>query len=256
MRIITWNVRAANKKIMKLVSHALSFAPDVLCLQEVPQARLDDLKRFGYHVVHSMDFIGKRKESKNSYTCILTKHRPISQKIATLHKTTHRSLMTRIMYSFIRGIIEKHNAPIVSIRYGDHIIQIASTRLSCAISMGDRLAGVVALANELDPTVPAIVCGDFNIVDPRLLNILSGWTRGFTLKGYFQNERKEFERVISQFGLTNIFKNQSTFIIKFPRFQFDHILIPQEANVIHQEIGKKLFGSDHRMLLVDIHLLH
>lgn len=255
MRIITWNVRAANRKIMKLVSHALSYAPDVLCLQEVPQSRLPDIEKLGYHVVHSRDFVGRKKESKNSYTCILTKHRPISQKIATLHRTTHKSLMTRIMYSFIRGITEKHNAPIISIRYGDHILQIASTRLSCAISMGDRLAGIMSLAKELDPSVPAIVCGDLNIMDPNLLNILSGWTRGFTLKGYFLNERKEFERIITLFGFTNIFKNQSTFLTKIPRFQFDHILIPEEAKVIHQEIGKKLFGSDHRMLLVDIQLL-
>ncbi len=239
---------------MKLIAHALSYAPDVLCLQEVPQAKLLDIGNLGYHMVHSNDFVGKRKEANNSYTCILTKHRPISQKIATLHKTTHQSLMTRVMYSYIRGITEKHNAPIISIRYNNHILQIASTRLSCAISMKDRLSGIVELANALDPTVPAIVCGDFNIMDPKLLNILSGWTRGFTLKGYFLNERKEFERIISLFGFTNIFKNQSTFLTKFPTFQFDHILIPQEAHVTHQYIGKKLFGSDHRMLLIDCRL--
>jgi len=256
MRIITWNVRVANKKIMKLIEHALSHAPDVLCLQEVPQSRLSDIKKLKYHVVYSRDFVGRRKESNNSYTVILTKHRPIHKKIATLHKTTRQSLMTKVMYSFIRGITEKHNAAIISIRYEDHILQIASTRLSCAISMGDRLASIVSLANQLDPTVPAIVCGDLNIVDPKLLNVLSGWTRGFTLKGYFLNERKEFERIISSFGLTNIFKNQSTFLTKFPRFQFDHILVPQETQVIYQHIGKKLFGSDHRMLLVDIRLLH
>lgn len=256
MRIITWNVRAANKKIMKLIDHALSHEPDVLCLQEVPHTRLSDIEQLGYHVIRSRDFVGKKKESKNSYTCILTKHRPIHHKIATLHKTTRQSLMTRVMYSFIRQITEIHNAPIVSIRYKHHILQIASTRVSCAISMKDRLASIVSLANELDPTVPAIVCGDLNIMDPKLLNILSGWTRGFTLKGYFLNERKEFERIISSLGLTNIFKNQSTFLTKFPRFQFDHILVPQEAQVIHQHIGKKLFGSDHRMLLVDIIFLH
>lgn len=256
MRIITWNVRVANNKIMRLITHALSYAPDVLCLQEVPEGRLPEIEKLGYHVVHSKDFAGKRKASKNSYTCILTKHRPISQKIATLHKTTHRSLMTRIMYSFLRGITENHNAPIISIRYRERIVQIASTRLSCAISMGDRLAGVVALAEALDPSVPAVVCGDLNIVDPNIINILSGWVRGFTLKGYFVNERKEFEKIISFFGFTNIFRNQSTFLTKIPRFQFDHILIPEETKVIHQEIGKKLFGSDHRMLLVDIQFLH
>ena len=164
--------------------------------------------------------------------------------------------MTRILYSFIRGVTEIHHAPIISIRYQHHIVQIASTRLSCAVSPADRLASVISLANELDSTVPAIVCGDFNIVDPKLLNILSGWTRGFTLKGYFLNERKEFERLIASLGFTNIFKNQSTFLTKFPRFQFDHILIPEEAFVTYQHIGKKLFGSDHRMLLVDINLLH
>ncbi len=241
---------------MKLVAHALSLAPDILCLQEVPQSRLVEINKLGYHMVYSQDFKGKRKETKNGYTCILTKHQPINQKIATLHTTTHRSLMTRIMYSFIRGITENHNASIISIRYQHHILQVASTRLSCAISMGDRLASLVSLANELDPTVPAIVCGDFNIVDSTFLNVISGWTRGFTLKGYFLNERKEFERVISQLGLTNIFKNQSTFLTKFPRLQFDHILIPEEARVVHQEIGKRTFGSDHRMLLVDIDLLH
>lgn len=255
MRIITWNVRAANKRIMKLVAQALSFKPDILCLQEVPELRLAEINKLGYHVVHSQDFKGKRKQTKNTYTCILTKHRPISQKIAILHRTTHRSLMTRIMYSFIRGITENHNASIISIRYKDHIFQVASTRLSCAISMGDRLASLVSLANELDSTVPAIVCGDFNIMDSKLLNVLSGWTRGFTLKGYFLNERKEFERIITQLGLTNIFKNQSTFVTKFPRFQFDHILIPAETQVVHQEIGKRTFGSDHRMLLVDIDFL-
>lgn len=239
---------------MKLVSYALSFAPDVLCLQEVPQARLHDIQKLGYRVIASRDFVGKKKESKNSYTVILTKHRLISQKIATVHNKTNKSLMTRILYSFIRGITEKHNAPIISIRYKNHIVQIASTRLSCAISMKDRLASIISLANELDPTVPAIVCGDFNIVDPRLLNILSGWTRGFTLKGYLLNERKEFERIIASFGFTNIFKNQSTFLTKFPRFQFDHILIPQETQVVFQHIEKKRFGSDHRMLLVDINL--
>lgn len=255
MRIITWNVRAANKRIMKLISHALSYKPDILCLQEVPELRLAEINKLGYHLVYAQDFKGKRKQTKNTYTCILTKHRPVSQKIANLHRATHRSLMTRVMYSFIRGITENHSASIISIRYENRILQIASTRLSCAISMGDRLASLVSLANELDATVPAIVCGDFNIMDSKLLNVLSGWTRGFTLKGYFLNERKEFERIIAQLGLTNIFKNRSTFFTKFPRLQFDHILIPEEARVVYQEIGKRTFGSDHRMLLVDIDFL-
>lgn len=253
MKIITWNVRIKNRRILSLIRHALSFAPDVLCLQEVPEFLLPELKKLGYFLTYSYDFIGKTK-IHTGINCILTKQKPVSTQTVTYNTSLRPSIMTRVLYTTLRKITETHSAPIVHIRYGKKILQIASVRLSCAVGKSERIRSLTNLMAAMHTGHLPIICGDLNVLDPFLFNVLSGWLRGFTLRGYFSHERRDIERFFARMGLSNIFMGTATYITTIPRIQFDHILIPKNIYPTQSFIGKKLFGSDHRMLFAEIHL--
>lgn len=254
MRIITWNVFVFNTKIKKLIDQALSYEPDILCFQELPDPYLPYLQaQKGYTVTHALDFTSPRPRY-TGHIVILTKHPPVAQRIVEYSRVKGASLWERVFYRAIMRSTEKRLAPIVNISYGSHDIQITSARFSCAVGSKERLHEFSSLIKHLDRHKPAILCGDFNIIDDAVFKFITGWVRGFHLNEYFINERKAFEDIVKEYGYRNIFRNISTYITSIPRLQYDHILIPESWHVNYHTVEKKTVGSDHRMLLADIEL--
>lgn len=253
MKIITWNVRRSNASVRLLIEHALSLSPDVICFQELPLSMLAHVKNTGYDVSYTYDFIS-RKNDKSGLICTLTKAKPVSRRVIEYSNVRSGSILNRLVYVGMTGSVEQHCAPIVVIK-DDRTptpIQIVNARLSCAVGTLERLAEFRTIVAHLDPKIPAILAGDFNIVDNWWFNLFTGWIRGFKLREYFLNERAEFERIVTANGYRNIFRKRSTTVTNRPILQFDHILIPGQATVVSHHVEKKRFGSDHRMLVADL----
>lgn len=252
MKIITWNVRAGNKKLPKLLTHVMRHQPDVVCLQEVPRhalALLRHIRSYTLTHVHDMKSDATRRDR---FTCVLTKLPP--QNVQRVYYGTHEkaSLWSNIVYHVINQFRECHIALVVELPFNGTIVRIITARLSMAIGTHARIRQFETLVTNLDRHAVNIICGDLNIIDSRILNIASGWARGFTRADYFTNERRAFEQLCTQYGFDNIFHGISTWLFMLPRLQFDHILVPKGTPVHHKTVSPIRCGSDHRMVSADI----
>lgn len=256
MKVITWNVRGGNRRVHELIRQALRFAPDILCLQEVPEREMPYLRGMPSYYVHDAEDFRGKDSSRNRYTVILTKKRPVRVQTIPYQSPHTRCLWDRLFYELILKASERRTAVAVEIVTGVHrkTVRFVSTRLPAAIGTGERLRLFSRIMQALDTTAITVFCGDLNVVDGWLLNRLSGWTRAFRFGDYLTNERQAFERLIARFGLVNIFRGVATWGFGLPFFQFDHILVPRGTNVRFARVNTRRFGSDHRMLLADIEI--
>jgi len=255
MRIVSWNVNSRNKKIKKGIHYILSLSPDVICLQEVPQRILSYLQTLSdYSLSTCFDSKHHKIPQKNIYVCTLTKQQPMRVTKHTYDNGFSNSLLTKF-YTFLLHVEEKHMVLVVTLMIHRKKIQIANTRLSCAIGTHDRLQELTTLIQKTKhPTIPTIYCGDFNVVDSKIFNRLTGWIRGFDHFDYLLDERKAFEALYTKEHLVNIFRGKSTSIINRPLLQLDHILVPYSFITIGNGLTRKRYGSDHKMLITDINV--
>lgn len=253
MRIISWNVFFGNRKIKKGIRYILSFRPDVICLQEVPYTIMLWLHTIpGYIVSRCFDSKHRHKSTKHIYVCTLTKKKPIRVKQHVYDNGFSNSLLTKLYTSFLH-VKEQHNVLVITLVANRKRIQIANTRLSCAIGTHDRLQEFTTLIQKTKKsTIPTIYCGDFNVVDSKLFNRLTGWLRGFHIFDYRTNERIAFEILFAKERLLNIFSGKSTIFVNRPLLQLDHILIPSLFTTKSHTLSRKRYGSDHRVLMADI----
>lgn len=254
MIIITWNVYGKNRRVAKLLDFAFSKNPDIICLQEIPFKALENLKnRQGYHIFYTED-IENVRENKNTYICTLTKQKP--EKTDTLEyfdRETH-SLLNDVLYKKINKNLEKHRATLTYLTFGQREVVITNARLSCAVGTNDRLEQFENMLKNLNLENTNIVCGDFNVVDSKFFNRATGWIRGLKKADYLTNERQAFEKLCEKYKLKNIFLGAPTTIFPKIKLQFDHILVSPELPVTHKEISRKGFGSDHKMLLINLEI--
>lgn len=254
MKIITWNVRAKNHKIPKLLAYIKEHDPDVICLQEIPYHALIQLRRMKkYSLSYTYDMKAKKKQD-NRYTCVLTALPITSVQSISYSTPSNQSLWDRIVYRKVFRFHECHTALIVEMTADTAPVRIISTRLSAVIGSLERIRLADRLLRLTNKQAINIVCGDLNIMDSKIMNIATGWARGFKLLDYGANERALFERLCTQYNLTNIFRGVPTWVSNLFRVQFDHILIPEHVSVKQKYVSKKLFGSDHRMLYANISL--
>lgn len=253
MRIISWNVNNRNKKIKKGIRYILSLRPDVICLQEVPQRMMLWLHTIsGYTVSKCFDSKHHHKSTKHIYVCTLTKQKPIRVKRHIYDNGFSNSLLTKL-YTSLLHVKEQHTVLVATLQIRGKPIQIANTRLSCAIGTHDRLQEFTILIQKTKhPEILTIYCGDFNIVDSKIVNRLTGWLRGFNHFDYLLDERGSFEKLYQQEQLVNIFRGRSTSLVNRPLLQLDHILVPYAFPIQSHSLTRKRFGSDHRMLIIDV----
>jgi len=252
MKIVTWNVRAGNKKLSKLITFVVQHHPDVICLQEFPRHALHLLSNLtNYSLSYTCD-IQTRHEQNDRLTCILTILPTSSVRTVSYGIPKRSSLIERIVYRTINRFKECHTALVVELVSQQKLVRIISSRLSMAVGTKERIRQAESLFHMWNNDAVNIMCGDFNIVDSKIVNVVSGWARGFKLADYLSNERKMFERVCERYNVVNIFLGKSTWATKIPRLQFDHILVPRGIPVKQVVISNKRFGSDHRMLMADL----
>ena len=253
MRIVSWNVNNRNKKIKRGIRYILTLSPDIICLQEVPHAIMPWLSTLpGYTVSSCFDWKHKRKDTKHTYVCTLTKKKPIHVKQHIYDNGFSHSVLNKL-YTKLLHVEEQHTVLVITLMIHGKPIQIANTRLSCAIGTHDRLQELTTLIQKIKrQTTPTIYCGDFNVVDSKIVNRLTGWMRGFTHLDYLLNERESFEKLYQQEQLINVFRGKSTSLVNHPLLQLDHILVPSDFPIQLHTLTQKRFGSDHRMLIVDI----
>ena len=102
-----------------------------------------------------------------------------------------------------------------------------------------------------DASVPAIVCGDFNILESPHITILN-WLLGGSLREAlgWRDSRKAFQQRFVRLGLQNPLRGAHTQQIALS--QLDHILVPAASQVVEKRSFTDRRGSDHTPIFVEI----
>lgn len=242
-----------NRKISSLLEHAVAQKADVMCFQELPYKFLKELKKIkNYKIIFIEDFINKNNK-KNSYLVSMSKIEISAKKTFKYCNRDVKSLLNTVIYKKFWKMTEVHKSLIMEIKHKNKIYSISNVHLACSVNPNSRLYFLKKMISNFNPKAINIIAGDLNIRDGKLFSLLTGFFSNYSLRQYFLDERKIFKQIIKKAKLKNPFSGYHTSIFPWTAIiQWDHILIPNNVRIKKKVISKKSFGSDHKMILLEI----
>ena len=257
MTIYSWNMLYRNRELDRafaFISHA-DF--DIFCLQEVPEAFLEQLRTLPY--ASSVRLDGERLLSTGSvrnYIVTLSKYPITAEKeISFDDYWTAFPLLARL---FIRVMPSRFFSPTrnrgglavdVSHKTGASL-RIFNLHLVLAHPAW-RLKEFGRAMLERDPAQPTIVCGDFNILEAAHIAPLN-WLLGgrFSDALRYRRERSVIERRFAEHELANLLAGRITHPLSHS--QLDHILVSHSFTIKNAEVLPDRIGSDHHPVRAEI----
>jgi exodeoxyribonuclease-3 len=184
MKIVTWNVNSIRARLARLVSWLDKNQPDILCLQETKATDTD---------------FPLEEIKKTGYNCIFTGQKSYNG-VAILSKTEASNIITNLPGDpndqekrFISAQIEGIQIINVYIPNGS---EVGSEKYYYKLKWYGRLKEF--LSNSFDPTIPLLICGDFNVApDDRDVWDVKQWTG----KLHFSEPEKEAHQSLMSWGL-------------------------------------------------------
>lgn len=259
MKIASWNLCFDNQFQFENLNILLSkHDPDIVCLQEVNQKMLDILGT-------SSDF-----SAWNFTSCRDFERHEKYRFSEDLEESIQNSVAFLVIMSkekFTQGNEEfTHHLPLKPSMATRHFRILQPRKFQFIDIKGFRIfnlhlevsSGSARRKSEFNKVLSFfkkdgggnIICGDLNIFSKFWINILIGWGFNFSIRDYFTNERRAFNRIFKKNALINVFSKKIT----FPklRMQLDHILIPRGTNVKQVLLAKSPFDSDHKYIFVEL----
>lgn len=254
MRIISWNIRYGNSEAKNLISYALTFKPDILCLQELDSELIPWIRNtYPHYFVYGCLEVSHTDPHKQRFLCTVTNVRADRINVINYDQTHQHSIYEKLFFGKLHHWTERHAALVITVPLAGVQLRIVNLHLSAADSAHERITAFRYIVRNLrDLAIPTVFCGDFNIIDNMFYRLSLGWMLNYSRGDYRISERRVFERIFQRFGFVNIFRNMSTYMFPWKGWQLDHILVSEYVRVSNYIIGKKRFNSDHRMILVDI----
>ncbi|OYV63602.1 MAG: hypothetical protein B7X03_01125 [Parcubacteria group bacterium 21-58-10] len=255
MIIYSWNMLFRTKKLDEAFAFVANAQSDIFCLQEVPDAFLERLKTLPYHLAEAIDVERLFSPVKRLHLVILSRHPIISYNSflfpeywPTLPLRTR--LFVRLMRPMHWTTIRNRSGLYANIETKKGPVRVFN--LHTALTRPDLRVREFELAMaERDPSVPTIVCGDFNTIESPRISILN-WFLGGSLMDVvrYKRERTQIERHCIEHELHNPLRGKSTHA--FADSQLDHILVSHSLSVKEAAILRKRYGSDHHPIRVEI----
>lgn len=256
MKIYSWNVYCYNTKFKEMCDFIENLDFDVLCLQEVTPELLTCIKEMPFHLAYHVDvirLIADKKPEKN-YVAVLSKH-PIANEGTLQFFDFAFPFHTRLFIGFMRmfrwSFITERGAVYADIDLGDRVLtRIFSVHLTLW-GPHNRAQEFEAVLGHMQPSMPAVVCGDFNVIEYGPMKILN-WLLGAPLKQAvpWYPERTLFEGRFADAKLKNPLNGNVTH--GFSRSQLDHILLSEGVESERAWVHPELHGSDHNPVAVEL----
>jgi endonuclease/exonuclease/phosphatase family metal-dependent hydrolase len=254
MKIYSWNMWYKNETPEAAFEYIRGLDFDVLCLQEVPKNFLERLKTLPYHLVSTIDItFFSQKRTRTIYSVILSRYPLRASGTVALPETTsslRASLSFKVRGGW-SGLRDRH-AAYVDVESEGGLVRVFSIHLSLS-SPSDRMREFAAIRNFIPHAFPAVLAGDFNIIEHSLVKPLN-WFLGAPLieSMPWHRERKHAEMHFKELRLKNPLRGKKTH--GFSRSQLDHILVPEDARVRTAEVVRRKHGSDHNPVFVEVEM--
>lgn len=258
MKIYSWNILFRNKRLDEAFEFVSSTDFDVFCLQEVPESFLARLETLPYSLVKRID--AERIVSSGitlCYNIILSKHPIVRQGELPfpnywLELPLRSHLFVRLMRLFHFSELRNRGGLFADIQVPGRAEPIRVFNLHLLLAHPERRAREFEQAMiEHHPSSPAIICGDFNIVESPKVSLLN-WLFGGRLSDalFFTRERFSVEKRFVELELTNALRGKVTH--PFSRSQLDHILVSSHFFVASAVVIPELNGSDHHPIFAEL----
>ena len=256
MKIYSWNMFCFNARQDAAFEFIRSADFDIFCLQEVPEKFLERLKTLPCHLASAPDsimFVTPRKTE--AHHAVILSRFPISDSGPISFPKGASPLRSRLLTKAMKPFGWKKNGGKGSVWAdvsvpGTGAVRVFSLHLSLA-SPTERGAELEMVAGDLPKDIPAILAGDFNVIEHALVKSFN-WFLGSPLREShpFHRERKHMEERFAHYNFQNPLRGKVTHGIS--QSQLDHILVPKEWVVAGASVGKKKYGSDHRPVYLEV----
>ncbi len=255
MNIYSWNMLFNNKRLDDALEFIRRSDFDFFCLQEVPESFLKRLQTLPFHVAYATDVDRISPRAERIYLVTLSRHPIENQREVSfpdyLEKLPWRS---RFFVFLMRPLgwtrIKNRSCFYLDANVKGQVTRIFNLHLILANPQW-RLEEFERAMAERNPSLPTIVCGDFNVLEsPRvsILNWILGGRIGDTV--LWNRERITIEQRFISHELTNPLRAKSTHPLS--RSQLDHILVSHHLNVREASVIPERYGSDHHPIFTRI----
>lgn len=228
---------------------------DIFCLQEVPDKFLTRLRSLPYHLVETIDANHLFRVPTTHRVVILSRYKIVRSKRIPFpdywSELPWRAKSLVWLLSPLGWSKRTNRAALVA----DVVTPTGNVRifnLHLVLSTPEkRLREFEQSLAERDPSLPTIVCGDFNTIEAPHVSILS-WLLGGRVSDAFlyRRERAHIEQRFVEHELTNPLRGKVTH--SFGGSQFDHILVSHTFSIKNAEVLPNRVGSDHHPIRVEI----
>jgi endonuclease/exonuclease/phosphatase family metal-dependent hydrolase len=213
MKVYSWNVLRSNKNIPEMCNYIKGLDFDFICLQEVTEEMLVQLRRMPFNIVYHVDRFSEvmnlftKNRVEVNYAVIISRYEmrehgkiQFSKLLRSFNSNTFEFLMERIQ--------KWESVSNLGAVYADYVIKGKHVRV---FSMHLALWNPRTRANEFEHLMEylpehgeTIVCGDFNILEYGPLKILNLLLSGSVYEGMpWYPERKLFEERFKKYELAN-----------------------------------------------------
>ena len=239
MKVYSWNILFKNQELERVFAFIRDSEWDVFCLQEVPEEFLAKIRTLPIKVEAVVEANRQLTGGKIAVYIVILSRYPIAntKPIPLPYKEEHGSLREKIYVRTMStiGLLTK--------RVGPRHLSLQHP--------GTRLAEFEIAMIERDPSIPSIVCGDFNILEsPHItpINFFRGGSISDTV--LYTRERTSLEKRFFEHELTNPLLGSNTHPLS--RSQLDHILVSKSFSIKDARVLSERMGSDHCPIRVDI----
>lgn len=246
-----------NKRLDEAFAFIRDSGFDVFCLQEVPEDFLERLRALPFNMAAAQEADREHAGARSTqYVVILSRFRIEREGSIPLADGAPRALRSRLFLSFMASIRifahvrgNRHNVYADLSTHGGTVrvynLHLPLTHPSQRIEEFER-----SLIGK-DASVPAIVCGDFNIIESPKVSVLN-WLIGGRASDaiLYRRERSRIERRFIEHELQNPLRGTSTHPLS--RSQLDHILVSNNFSIKNAEVIPERFGSDHHPIRAEL----
>ncbi len=255
MKIYSWNMLFRNREL----DHAFNFIreadADIFCLQEVPESFLSRLKTLPFHFAETIDVERLSSLDEPLHLVTLSRH-PIVNRIVMPFPEYWPilPLRTKIFVHLMRPLhwskIKNRTNLYVDVATPHGKVRVFN--LHTALTRVDvRLQEFESAMAERDPTLPSIVCGDFNTIESPRVSLLN-WFLGGPISDVirYNRERTHIEKRFVEHELRNPLRGNVTHL--FADSQLDHILVSHSFTIKSASVLSDRVGSDHHPIRVEV----